>query len=689
MPVDNFPKFSKLVAAQFQTIAAAKPFVVGVDGDALYATYCEAFPSGTNPILKKKPEHDCSCCKSFIRHVGNVVSVSSTGRVSTIWDIAADKAPHPYNLVAAALRAQVLAAPIADIFRVSKNEESFGAEKTRSLDAETQQVRSWNHFYTGAIPASLRVAMPDTDRGNYRTTVQVFERGLAELTPDAVDTVLSLIEQNALYRGAEHKPALLSFQKAQREYANLPAEARSSFAWSTASDTAARFRNTVIGTLVQDLSEGKDLEASVKSFETKVAPTNYKRTTALITPGMVKKAMETIESLGLEEALERRFARIEDVSVEDVLWVDSSVKPLMKGGIGDVLMAAAARTPAPEPTDVEDISIDAFVKEHLPQASSIEVMLKNEHLGNLMSITAPVHPEPKRLFRWTNDFAWSYSGNIADSIKERVKKAGGKVDGASLRVSLSWFNYDDLDLHIIQPPTRQVRGVIDNIFFGNREGWSGGKLDVDMNAGSGRSREPVENVVWTRSPPDGVYRVMVNNYNRRETADPGFVIEIEAGGKLSQFSYNKGVHGGATVEVARLFVERGQLIKVESVDPAITAAAASQDKWGLKTEQFVKVNAAMFSPNFWGSNEVGNKHFFLALDGACNDEPTRGIYNEFLDARLEQHRKVFEVIGDKTKCQPTDGQLSGLGFSSTKKDSFMLKVKYANNKRRILNVKVG
>jgi hypothetical protein len=36
---------------------------------------------------------------------------------------------------------------------------------------------------------------------------------------------------------------------------------------------------------------------------------------------------------------------------------------------------------------------------------------------------------------------------------------------------------------------------------------------------------------------------------------------------------------------------------------------------------------------------------------------------------LEQHRRVFEVLGNKTKCQPSNNQLSGVGFSSTRSDS--------------------
>jgi len=691
--IDKFPAFAQMVAAAFQDmVKTAHVYVTGVDGDVLYQQYLESFPAGTNPIFKKATEHDCSCCKQVIRRAGRTVAVVGSD-LRTIWDQAAETAPHPYNVVAANLRASVRAIGISDLYRVSKKEGSFGAAQTRSLDAESGRALTWDHFYTGPIPKHIQAESPDQARGDYRTTVQVFERGLTELTPSAVETVLSLVAAKNLYRGEEHEPALMQFHAVQQAFLAQPeGRERNLFAWVNAHGHAARFRNTVIGTLVQDLSEGKDVEHAVQSFEAKVAPQNYKRTSAIITPGMVKKAMETIETLGLEPALERRFAVIGDISVNDVKWVDGAAKPHMKGGLGDALMhhAAAANPKSAEDDEkrAELISLDDFMARILPEATGMELLFKGVHLGNLVSLTAPVHPEPKQLFRWNNDFAWSYAGNVADSIAERVKKAGGKVEGALLRVSLSWFNYDDLDLHVHEPQGRGSAGLRDHIFFRNKRGWTGGELDVDMNAGGARSRDPVENVVWMRRVPDGVYRVVVNNFCKRESVDVGFVVELESGGKLSHFSYNKAVRDEQDIHVATLHMKDGVVGRVEMGDPAITASNISQTKWGLTTEQYVKVNAVTLSPNYWGANAVGNKHTFFVLDGAKNDEPTRGIYNEFLHPRLEQHRKVFEVIGDKTKCQPTDGQLSGLGFSSTKRDSILIRVQQGK-KQRLFNVKVG
>lgn len=252
----EFPTFAKLVSDSFMDMAKTdKIFVTDIDGDALYARYLASFPPGTNQVHRKATEHECSSCKHFIRRAGAIVVIGNNSTVRTTWDEAAVRAPYPYNVVARELRDAVLAAPISDLFRVGPKEAGgFGQAETRSM--EDGRVVNWTHVHTGLLPRQLVVAQPDTERGNYRTTVQVFERGLEELSLEAVDTVLSMIDANTLYRGAEHRAAVVQFQQAQVAYQRLSAAARRTFIWTNATGPAARFRNTVIGTLVQDLSEG-------------------------------------------------------------------------------------------------------------------------------------------------------------------------------------------------------------------------------------------------------------------------------------------------------------------------------------------------------------------------------------------------------------------------------------------------
>jgi hypothetical protein len=312
--IDNFPSFAKLVAERYESLFKhSNVFVVDVDGDKFYESYLASFPEGTNQMFKKRLEHDCSTCKQVVRRAGNVVAIANNGTVLTAWDFAAKKALYPYNNVASALRDIVLAAPICDLFRVNEKETKFGSEKTISLNKESGQISSWNHFFTGEIPSLFRPKQPDTVKGGFRTTVDVFQRALEKVGPASVKTLVELLD--SIYRGEEHRHTVLAFQKAQQSYLAKSEKERNIFLWAQQEGGAVtHFRTSSIGQLAVSLAEGKDIEVAVASYEAMVAPTNYKRTSAVITPGMVKKAMETIEELGLEPALERRFAVIGDVS---------------------------------------------------------------------------------------------------------------------------------------------------------------------------------------------------------------------------------------------------------------------------------------------------------------------------------------------------------------------------------------
>lgn len=90
----------------------------------------------------------------------------------------------------------------------------------------------------------------------------------------------------------------------------------------------------------------------------------------------------------------------------------------------------------------------------------------------------------------------------ASAFSERLKREGAKR--GAVQISLLWNNWNDLDLHIITPSG-------EHIFHDNRKSACGGELDLDMNF-KPTSKTPVENVVWTKTPPAGTYRVGVRHY---------------------------------------------------------------------------------------------------------------------------------------------------------------------------------
>lgn len=642
----DFKPFGKAINEQYNSIAKNELFRVG-NSDEAWQVYLASFPEGSNPIHKVRTHHDCSCCRNFVKNLGTLVSIKN-GEVQSVWDVSNQK--YPYDVVAQRMADWVKNQVINGVFRTKEN--SYGAERTRQLVDES--VITWNHFH-GSVTARHHSNNSATVCGEYQSAVHVFQRGLDEILPSAIDTVLDLINQNSIYRGKEFEKSIIDFKKLQELYRKT--NQRLFFVWEHAYDSAARIKNTVIGSLLMDLSEGVDLERAVHAFEAKVAPVNYKRPKSLITPRMIQDAVKTLQDENLESALERRFAKISDVSVNNVIFVDNAVRNQMKDGILELLMTTVHEK-KPNTDKAIDITIDDFVTQILPVAGSIDVYVENSMTGNFVSITAPVHDNVSPLFKWDNNFAWSYDGNITDSIKERVKNAGGDID-AKFRVSLAWYNTDDLDIH-----ARDPRG--NHIYYANRMG----VLDVDMNV-STLVRNAVENLSW-KYVQDGTYTISVNNFRRRESIDQGFTLEVEFDSKVYSYSLEK--NPKSEVVFLEIIFKNGKLEKITPRNN-IKGNALSQEKWGVKTESFVKVNTIMLSPNYWDDNNVGNKHWFFILDGCKNTDSVRGIYNEFLNSKLEKHRKVFEILGDKTKCPPADDQLSGIGFSHTKNESLVVKTR--------------
>ncbi len=633
----DFSRFAKPVQARFKEMSKDELYVTDC-GDALFEQYLKAFPPGTNPILRERTVHDCVTCKNFVRRLGKLVNIKD-GKLVTVWgglDL-----PHPYKEVADRLDELVRCASVVTVFRTK--EKKYG--EAHNYDPKTNE--RYDHFY-GEVAARHHAADPEAKRGEQDAIFQVMKRGLTEIRNTDLDTVSDLIDSNGLYRGSEHKPAVVGFQQLLHAY-NY-AGGTDLFVWENLGNRNARFRNTVIGTLLTDLAEGKELDQAVKSFEAKVAPMNYKRPTSVITQKMVEAAVQTLTDLGLHGAIARRYAKLSDVSVNDVLFVDNDAKGKMKDGVAALLEGSVKRSP-PDLKRASKILAEEFLDEVLPNAKTLEVFLENRHQGNFVSLTGADGPE--RLFKWNNNFAWSYDGDVTDSVKQRVKAAGGNIT-AKMRVSLSWYNFDDLDLHAVTP-----RGS--HISYANKAGI----LDVDMNAGGPSSRNAVENLAFN-DLEDGVYKIHVNQFRRRETIDVGFAIEVEFGGQVHQYSYGKSLKDKEDVPCFKLHVKKGELVKVET---ELTGGSVSQEKWGVKTETLVPVVAALYSPNHWGDNAAGAKHLILALKDCKNPGSTRGIYNEFLRPDLEKHRKVFEVLGSKTKCPPSDDQVSGVGFTAARGDT--------------------
>ena len=653
--MEKFLTIKKAVRAQYDKfLKSGNPlFQTNVDRDKIWEAYIDGFSED------ERQRHVCSCCKSFIRRAGGMVMIDSDYQLHTLWDNLKDL-DSCYISSAEALAEYVASVDIVHDFKEESGQRRIGTDK--SPDMALGVV--WQHFYID-LPNRL-LGAPDY---SLKSVEQVFRRGLCEIEQGAIDTVLELIGQNSIYRGEQFKSQVEKFAKHKLAFADLNGtdleslEREQNYIWRTVAterQEVTKIRNTSIGQLLQDLSEGKGLEQAVRSFEAMVAPANYQRPTALVTPRMIEKAKTRLNELGLISALDRRILDTRDLSVADAIFTHRVSQKTQ-----DVFaeMAGEAVVDLQKLSKVEEVHVDKFVKDILPMARSINVLFERQHLGNLVTLTGAVEEAPKNLFHWDNSYGWSYSGGVADSIKERVKTAGGKVDGWG-RFSLAWYNYDDLDIHF-----QQVGG--EKVYYSNKKGKLA-QLDVDMNAGSGETRDAVENIYIPRQLPKGDYEVIVHNFAKRETRDTGFEIEIDINGKLQHLSSAVSPKGGKTSDKIEFSVDANGNVKFKK--NGFSSSSTGTTKWGLNTGVWHQVNAITTSPNHW-TKPTGNKHLFFLLNGCVSDETTRPFYNEFLTQELVDERKVMEVLGSKVQVASAEGvELSGLGFSETIRNHMFVEV---------------
>ncbi len=176
----DFRELKIAVAKQFERLKQHGLFRTSAEKDLLWDTYLGSFPQGTNPIFRERTEHDCNCCKQFIRAVGNMVAIVD-GQIQTIWDV---EVGYPYQVVADAMAALVKAKPVDNVFL--HTERTVGTDK--NFQQMVEGVKTLEHFFLN-LPREVVVngSALGSSLSDYRATHDVLLRSLSEIAPGAID----------------------------------------------------------------------------------------------------------------------------------------------------------------------------------------------------------------------------------------------------------------------------------------------------------------------------------------------------------------------------------------------------------------------------------------------------------------------------------------------------------------------
>jgi len=708
----TFKNFNNQIQQQFKKMCkTGQLYRADIPGSALWKLYLTSFEDESTFRDPESSEHNCNNCTNFIRRYGNIVSIDDNGKIQTLFSGIEDAGE--YTVSAKALDKVIKASKIKDIFLesykmlneklnyesckknqatyklgIAVNRKKYTEEEAATFGVvEAGKIYEFNHFsidlpkkYVNQTTSSIESIL-----AGYRAKYDVFERAMREIPLDTLKLVKDLINQGSLLDGPAHLHAVEN-AIGYKELYDTTAIPKDIYCWYVTYDMSighSRFKNDLIGVLCTELAEGMELNKACLNWNKRVDPANYHKATAPITKRQIEAAQKFVEENGYEASFSRRLATIDDIKASEIKHINIGDGKIKEVSMFDTVKSISTQHKRSQFDKLEVVTIDKFMKDILPTATSVAVLLENRMEGNLAVLTTAKLKKSKPIFKWDNNYSWTFNGNLAgkSQIKEAVKAAGGNVEGV-LNFRLAWNDKDkdnsDLDAWAKEPSGTRIGFSTRYMKKYNTKSPCSGQLDVD-NQGPG-GQLAVENITWTNKNQmtAGDYILWVNQYAARNSK--GFKAEIEFDGEIYSYSYDKSLHHKKKVQVAIVTLKNG----VFSIKHNLPESNSSKTLWKLDTNAFHKVNLMCLSPNHWGSNAVGNLHYFFMLDKCKTKSDIRGFHNENLLPDLLAHKKVIEVLGNTNMITPGKKQLAGLGFNSTVRDQLIVKV--SGSHKRMLKI---
>lgn len=449
---DGFDAFLRTVQANFNEIvraggAAPALFTTNVSGEALWAAYLSNAPTFS------RQSRNCNCCRSFIQHFGNLVTIDAEGRTeSAIWP---DWAPSPYARAVKAMKGLVETARVTGVY------------KTKDATWGTPITGPWTHFAL-TVPTLLRstsrVLTPFQEAAEKTQDFEMLKRALGEFSLNTARQAVAITAGDALYR-SEKVEGVAKWFKALLENASTiqgkrNAGYRDAIIWravAAAPPGYCHIRSTMIGTLLEDLQAGLPFEDVKRKFGAKMNPLQYMRPTAPPTAGNIAQAEKLFTELKATGALERRFARLEDV---EKLWIPRPAKSAPRGlepvytihgGLSGTFGHLAPKAPKTKPpvtstAPAQTMTWAKFRDTILPHAEEIEFLVPNGAAAYTAMVTAMNRYAPN-LLQWDNPV--SHYVYVNGSEPRKWNLSGGtftKVNAVVLR-SWMWGAHDNHTHH--------------------------------------------------------------------------------------------------------------------------------------------------------------------------------------------------------------------------------------------------
>lgn len=423
----DYAALENLVA---ERIAAIRAPLFTTNADGLFDAYLAGIPA------EQRQHYTCHCCRRFIANYGGLVTIGNDGYTqSPIWTGLG--VPEFFARSGVNLLSKILPAKITGVF--INGERTWG----------NPQTGVWTHLhgtpssvFTSPLKNASQLSAEKTQ--DYIT----LKKGLEDYPLEAVVQAVRVLEADAVDRSEKTLGCAQWLLALHKSIADLRGPTRDNLVWLAVAKAPpgwCHIRSTMISTLLDDVVKGLEFESIKRRWNEKMHPLQYQRPSAAPKEGNIAAANKIVEKLQSEGALQRRFARLDEVRA---LWTPRQPAPdqgnvKRAGGAFDHLKAKSAIKEVELPA--KPMAWDKFYADVLPNTLEVEVNLPYGQLSLYGMVTA-VNADAPPLLQWDglegqprNPVSWYFWNGGSSAQSFGLETGWNKVSAVCLK-PCHWYS---------------------------------------------------------------------------------------------------------------------------------------------------------------------------------------------------------------------------------------------------------
>jgi hypothetical protein len=304
-----YAEFSDVLSTTFSN--AVGPFFT-TDAEGLFELFLRYIPED------QRQHYTCNCCRRFVETYGGLVTIHGE-HLRPLWPT---KVPDFFLSACRAIEYRVMLSKVTGVFY--SGEDCWGvASNVAGIGSKYVGTRFYHMHANNPSVFATPLQTDAQAQAEKRQDYILLKRTLSIVPKEAVVQAIRVLDADVVDRSEKHIDNARWLLGLYGVHTNALWKAV-----ATAPAGWAHARSGMLSTLFDDIIAGLPFEEIKRKWDAKMHPLKYRRPVAPPSDGQIESANKLMEKLNAAGALDRRYARLDEVQV---LWQPKDAVPAAPG----------------------------------------------------------------------------------------------------------------------------------------------------------------------------------------------------------------------------------------------------------------------------------------------------------------------------------------------------------------------